>query len=89
MPYVIKAVAFADGQWCPHEGQYLEAFDFERYAGQGYGEFTYSPAKAKKFDTIAEAMTFWKTVSKTQPTRYDGKPNRPLTALTCSIEKAD
>ena len=41
-----------------------------------------------RFATRGDAMNFWRAPSKTRPTRMDGKPNRPLTALTVEIEDA-
>lgn len=86
---VIIAQGFADGTPCPHEGQYLQSFDFEAYDGQGWGEFTADPAKAKRFSDKLAAAEFWRTISKTRPRRPDGQPNRPLTALSCEITEID
>lgn len=83
---VIRAEGFVNGASCPHRGQYLKSFDFDAYGGQGFGEFTKDRAQAKVFKDAGEAMTFWKTVSKVKPRRPDGKPNRPLTALTVALE---
>lgn len=86
MSCVIIAMGFANGVPCPHEGEYLKAFDFEAYDGQGYGEFTKKIDEAKRFKDAAEAWSFWTTVPATRPLRPDGKPNKPLTALTIAIE---
>ena len=82
---VIIARGFANGAPCPHEGQYLLSFDFDAHDGQGWGEFTSDPAKAKRFKDKISAAEFWRTISKARPVRSDGQPNRPLTALTCEI----
>jgi hypothetical protein len=82
----ILVVEFADGTPCPHANQWLERFNHEAYGGQGYGEFTPDPAKAKRFVDSAAAMDFWRKQSRVRPKRPDGKPNRPLTALTVIIE---
>lgn len=87
MRYVIRAIAFANGEPCPHAGQWLSHFDVDAYNGQGWCEFTDNIRKAKRFDTFEAAMTFWKQQSKVQPLRPDGRPNRPLTALTAVIEQ--
>jgi hypothetical protein len=83
---VIVAVGFVNRQHCPHAGQYLEWFDFDYANGLGRGEFTKDRTKALEFKDAGEAMTFWKTVSRVKPFRADGKPNRPLTALTVEIK---
>jgi hypothetical protein len=41
---------------------------------------------ARRFATAAEALTAWTTQSTVRPLRPDGKPNKPLTALTVEIE---
>jgi hypothetical protein len=87
--HVIRAVAFANGLYCPHAGQWLERFNPNAYGGQGYAEFTTKISKAKRFATFADAMAFWKQTSTARPLRPDGKPNRPLTALTVVVEPAD
>jgi len=87
MSYVIRAVAFADDTPCPHTGQWLEHFDVDAFNGRGWGEFTDDVNKAKRFGTFAEAMAFWNQQSKINPLRPDGRPNKPLTALTAVIEQ--
>jgi hypothetical protein len=84
--FVIRAVGFANGVPCPHEGQFLESFDHDAYDGRGYGEYTARPSKAKHFNSYGEALDFWGKRSTVKPLREDGKPNRPLTALTVVIE---
>lgn len=88
MAIIIRAFGFANGHPCPHAGQFLEWFDFDAYGGVGFGHFTADPAKAKRFDTTADAMAFWQTQSTVKPTRPDGLPNRPLTLLTATLEHA-
>jgi hypothetical protein len=67
-------------------GQYLRSCDFEYDRGRGYVTFTPDIDKAMKFTSKAEALEYWRTRSKTVPTRPDGKPNRPLTAYHVMIE---
>jgi hypothetical protein len=87
MKYVICAIAFANGAPCPHAGQWLAHFDHDAFGGQGWGEFTDKINHAKRFDTFEEAMAFWNKQSTVMPLRPDGRPNKPLTALTATIEK--
>jgi hypothetical protein len=44
--------------------------------------------EAHKFASGREALEAWGTVSKTRPVRPDGRPNKPLTALTIEVEPA-
>jgi hypothetical protein len=87
MTALIRAIGFANGSICPHAGEWLQAFDHEAFNGQGHGQFTGDVDKAMRFDTKAEAMIFWRQQSRSKPWRPDGKPNRPLTALTVEIEE--
>lgn len=43
---------------------------------------------AHRFDSRSEAMLAWNTVSQRRPRRPDGRPNKPLTALTVEIQSA-
>ena len=86
MKYLIRALAFANDVPCPHAGEYLKAFDHEALGGIGFGEFTPDPSEAMQFDSAGEAMAFWNRQSRVRPLRQDGKPNKPLTALTASID---
>lgn len=87
MKWAIKAVTFANGQYCPHIGQYLESFDFDAFDGRGHGVFTKDKTRAMSFDQSSDAWLFWNSVSPVKPKRDDGHPNRPLTALTVVIEQ--
>jgi hypothetical protein len=62
------------------DGQFLKAFDFEAHGGVGLIDMTLDLQQALKFADLAEAVAFWKRSPKCQPTRPDGRPNRPLTA---------
>lgn len=86
---MIQINGFANGQPCPHEGQYIKEFDHEAMQGVGYGEFTKNPHLAKKFADHVEAWAFWTRVPKVKPRREDGQPNKPLTAATVSIIPLD
>jgi hypothetical protein len=86
-PYGIKAVAHADGSECPYAGQWLKSMDFDACGGQGHAEFTPDRSKALRFTDAGAALMFWRTKSTVKPMRADGKPNRPLTALTAVMEE--
>lgn len=83
---LMKIVSFADGRPGPYDGQYLERFDPEYDHGLGRIWSTPDPDRAMHFESLTEALTLWKTQSRTRPTRSDGKPNRPMTALTVTFE---
>jgi hypothetical protein len=82
---VIRALAFANGVACPIAGQYLVSMDFEAFNGRGFARYSSQIEDAKKFASPAEALEFWRTTSKINPKRPDGRPNRPLTSTTIEI----
>lgn len=86
---VIRCIGFANGQHCPHEGQYVSHFDHEAWNGRGFGEFTSDPKMAKKFNSIIDAIEFCRLVPKNRRFREDGKPNRPMTAMNVEFEKME
>lgn len=86
MACVIVIEGFASGVPCPIAGQYLKSFDFEADGGHGYGEFTLDIDKAMQFNSVHEAMEFYRTQPKSRPIDQ-GRPNRPLTASSVSIMK--
>lgn len=49
--------------------------------------WTTDPAQAMTFAGGAEALACYRQQSLTVPLRPDGRPNRPLTAYTVSIER--
>lgn len=85
---VIRVEGFANGAPCPIAGQWLESFDFDAHGGVGFGVFTANKRKAMVFTDTGEALVFWRTPSRRFPHRADGKPNRPFTCTTVSIEEA-
>jgi|SRR5580693_650977 len=44
--------------------------------------------EARKFASASAALEAWNTVSKSRPVRPDGRPNKPLTALSIHVEPA-
>jgi hypothetical protein len=68
-------------------GSFLMSYDPEAHEGRGHTEFTDVLDKAIRFSSVHEAIEFIRQVPKNKPTRPDGKPNRPLTALNLAIER--
>lgn len=97
MSYVIRYVALAGGVTAGSDlaapGDYLKEYDPD--AGPeggpvtGIVDWTSDPAEALQFESGLAAMLCWRQVSKRQPLRADGKPNRPLTAVSVAIEPLD
>lgn len=67
-------------------GDYLEWSDPNAKFGRGDEGWTSDIDRAKKFDTFDAAMKCWNTQSTLVPTRLDGRPNKPLTAYSITME---
>lgn len=86
MKYGIRAIEIAGVGEFAHSQEWLQSYS-DTTCGRGRVTFTPNAKHAMEFGSFREAFAFWQQRSKTVPTRTDGKPNRPLTAYTCSIEK--
>jgi hypothetical protein len=71
----------------PPVGAWLESFDPAAYDGRGLVRWTVDPAKAARFPSKEMAFRTWYASPACRPIRPDGKPNRPLTAYTVTIEE--
>ena len=80
--YALLVVGAANGHPTEYDGQYVQTFDPDYEDGLGRVWTTRYLSEARVFSTVAEALEFWRTQSTVKPLRADGKPNRPLTALT-------
>jgi hypothetical protein len=94
MSYVIRYMGLAGeittDEPQPPLGAFLASYDPDGgppgAPSTGIATWTVDPDQAMKFPTPAAAMLCYQQVSVRQPLRADGKPNRPLTACTVSIE---
>lgn len=79
--YALQIVSHRPGaEWM--NGKFIKDFDFEYDHGRGGAVLVDTAEEAKHFDGFIEAMDFWKTTSVSYPIRWDGQPNRPLTATS-------
>jgi hypothetical protein len=87
MAVAIKLWGLASGTVDEHSKRFVKAMDFEAHDGRGELTTTDDQAEAMQFPSMIEAMEFWKTSPQCHPIRLsDGRPNRPLTAYTVSVE---
>jgi hypothetical protein len=87
MPHVILIQGLVNGEPSPYDGEYLGRMDFEDCEpGECNLETTPDPERALHFKDIIAAREMWVTVDPRNPVRLDGKPNRPLTAFSVTIE---
>lgn len=68
-------------------GDYLEWSDPNAKFGMGDERWTPDLAKAQRFPTRDAAMECWRAQSTLVPRRSDGKPNRPMTAYSITVEE--
>lgn len=80
MSVVMKLWGAANGAPTRYDGQFLKAFDFNANNGQGLADMTPDLQYAKRFPTMADALTFRNRVPASRPLRPDLQPNRPLSA---------
>ena len=69
-------------------GQYVRSYDPDGNDGRGDLEITNDPARARVFTDAGEGLRVWRSQATACPIRWDGKPNRPLTAFTVTFEPA-
>lgn len=91
-PKVIRLLERTDGRATEHTGRYLVYFSPDRHNGPDYEGGTLITtavkAHAQRFADARAALEYWKQ-SPTCPChaiREDGRPNRPLTAYTVTVE---
>ena len=82
---VIKIVTGANGMSTPHDGRYLLGYNPDTVYGDLIMISTPDIAKARRFHDLSAVHELWAAVSKQQPVRPDGKPNRPMTGLTIEV----
>jgi hypothetical protein len=81
MSIIVKIIGTWDTE-TPHDGRYLVSWNSDTRYGDLHCVSTDNWEHAKLFINHAEVMSEWSKVSVIDPKRPDGKPNRPLTALT-------
>jgi hypothetical protein len=90
--WVVRIIGLVDGRRNEHSGTWLESFDPERGRDPYRGQLrsTGQLARARHFDSQPDAHAYWTQRSKRQPARpWDGQPNRPMTAYTIMVLRAD
>jgi len=66
-----------------HDGRWVSSYDPTKNGVHGEIYSTADPAHALKFDSQEAALKAWRAEHGLRP---DGRPNRPLTAFTVSVE---
>lgn len=87
--FLMSLIGLADGRPSPVDRAYLVRCDVDARNGVGEVIGTDDPDKAMVFDTIIDAMSYYRRESTVVPLRPDGRPNRPLTAFTILIKPVE
>jgi hypothetical protein len=86
---LVVIVGLASGEPTPGlDGTYLKSYTPDGHGGRGDLVVTPHRHAAKRYTNAVDARNEWARVSSTHPRRPDGKPNRPLSAFTITIEDA-
>jgi len=91
VPYVIE-VQDAVGPAVHTSGNvrgYVSFFDPDAHNGMGELRTTLDLDEALMFVDMEDAWEYWRTQSRVLPLRPDGKPNRPMTAFTVTVEAVE
>lgn len=86
---LLQILSRADGLPSGVDGQYVKSYTADGNEGRGDLVLTRHRGQAKRYPSKLAAMSEWKRVSSTHPTRDDGRPNRPLTAFTVTVIEDD
>lgn len=82
MGIAMMIVGRATGEQDENSGRFVVSCDVNARGGLGDVVTTIDRSAAMQFADLGAAMEYWRRVSVRRPRRYDGKPNRPLTAYT-------
>lgn len=86
MSTVMRVVGSPFELWPQERWLFVKGYE-DTPCGRGHVMLTDKPEEAKRFADAREALTFYRQQSKTVPMRPDGRPNRPLTAYSISVEQ--
>lgn len=85
---IVTVIGAANGEATPFDGEYVASWNPHTPYGVCKVTTTTDKTRARVFPKVSDALEELRTVSKVEPRRpTDGKPNRPLTGLTVSIER--
>lgn len=70
----------------PDEGPFVARVDVDARGGRGEVDLTTDPARALTWPSMRDALDAYGQQSTVQPTRPDGRPNKPLTAYSVTVE---
>lgn len=85
--YAVRILyAATGGPPTEHDGRYVVSWNPHTRVDKLDIVTTNGPSEARLWTNNRDCFAEWKTISNVQPKRPDGKPNRPLTAMSIQIE---
>ena len=87
MPVIMQIVGFANLEPCKVAGMYVYDVQVQLIPNESWLRVTRYPDKAYVWEDAIAALAAWKEVLQSQPIRQDGRPNRPMTALSVILER--
>lgn len=84
----VRIIGLPDGRATPHDGRWLVDYDPDTRFGDLRIVTSGDRRAARCFETLADLVAYLRRTSAVQPTRPDGRPNRPITGLTIEISNA-
>lgn len=81
---IVRVICAANGDRTPHDNRYVVSWNPHTPFGVCEVTSTNNRTFARRF-APGQAQEQWATISNVQPTRWDGKPNRPLCGLTIEL----
>jgi len=85
MAHVLRVRGLANGAESPHDGRYVKRYNPNTPFGELALTSTEDMAAARKFETMDDVLAYRQAVSKAEPLRPDGQPNRPLSGLHLEV----
>jgi hypothetical protein len=85
---IVKIIRAADGTATPHDGRYIVRWHPHVRHGTLAVTSTADIEQATRF-TLREILETRRSISRVEPYRPDGEPNRPLAAITIEITEVE
>lgn len=89
--FVIRVICMADGEPGAYDGRFLEWYNPNLSPDDSVdmGGFTPDISKAMKFPDAGAALACWNQERVIGSPRFDGRPNKPLTAFTVEVVRVE
>lgn len=87
MPVIMQIIGFVNLEPCKVAGMYVYDLQVQLIPSESWLRVTRFREYAYVWEDAVLALAAWKEVLESDPTRKDGHPNRPMTALSIILER--